>query len=214
MKIEPGMAQQVPEAAGMLADAFASDQIAAYFFGGTPAERHPLVRELFEIIMSARVALSMPVFFTKLDGRIVGAIMGQDATRPDWLPEHVGLWSRFEAKQEGLVQRFNREDEAVNRFKPKRPHYYIGVVGTHLAYQGKGIGSALIKHFYAASDTDKASSGTYLETANILNVNYYQRLGFEPAGEAELDGVTKLWTLFRPTPSRAESSKDADGKCK
>ena len=34
MKIEPGMAQQVPEAAGMLADAFGSDPNAAYFFGG------------------------------------------------------------------------------------------------------------------------------------------------------------------------------------
>jgi ribosomal protein S18 acetylase RimI-like enzyme len=214
MKIEPGMAQHVPEAAEMLADAFASDPHMVYFFGGIPAQRHPLVREFFEILMSARVALSMPVFFTKLDGRIVGAIMGQDATRPDWLPEHAGLWSRFEAKQEGLVKRFNRQDEVVNHFKPKRPHYYIGVVGTHLAYQRQGIGSALIKHFCAASDTDKASSGTYIETANLLNVNYYQRLGFEPAGEAELDGMNKLWTLFRPTPGRAESSKDADGKCK
>ena len=164
--------------------------------------------------MSARVALSMPVFFTKLDGRIVGAIMGQDATRPDWLPEHVGLWSNSKQNKKDWCSVSTGKTKTVNRFKPKRPHYYIGVVGTHLAYQGKGIGSALIKHFCAASDTDKASSGTYIETANPLNVNYYQRLGFEPAGEAELDGVTKLWTLFRPTPSRAESSKDADGKCK
>ena len=139
----------------MLADAFASDQNMAYFFGGTPAQRHPLVREFFEILMAARIALAMPVFLARLDGRIVGAIMGEDATRPDWLPEQVGLWSRFETKQEGLVQRFNRQEEAVNLFKPKRPHYYIGVVGIHPAYQGKAIGAALIKYFCAASDTDR-----------------------------------------------------------
>jgi GNAT superfamily N-acetyltransferase len=198
--IERAKVQDVPAAADMLADAFNTDQIMVYFFGGTLAERRPLVSEFFDILMSARLALNAPVFLAKLEGQIVGAVMGNDTTRPDWLPEQAARWSRFEMKQEGLVERLNRQEEVVNRFKPKRPHYYIGVLGVHPSCQGKGTGAALVKRFCATSDADKSSSGTYIETASPLNANYYQRLGFEPAGEADLDATTRLWTLFRPTP--------------
>jgi ribosomal protein S18 acetylase RimI-like enzyme len=201
--IERATVQEVPATADMLADAFETDPIAVFYFRGTPAERRPLVREFFEILMSARVALNTPVFLAKLDSRVGGAVMGYDTTRPAWLPEHVSLLSTLETKQSGLAERFNREEEVVKRFKPKHPHYYLGVVGVHGAHQGKGIGAALIERFCAASDADKASTGTYIETANPLNVNFYQRLGFEPTGEADLDAATRLWTLFRPTPSPA-----------
>lgn len=198
--IERAKVQDVPAAADMLAEAFSTDQIAVYFFGGTPAERRPLVGEFFDILISARLALNAPVFLARRDGGIAGAVMGNDTTRPDWLPEQAARWSRLETKQEGLAERFSRQEEVVNRFKPGRPHYYLGVLGVHPSCQGKGIGAALIERFCATSDADKASAGTYIETANPLNADYYKRFGFEPVGEADLDAMTRLWTLFRPTP--------------
>ena len=202
--IEPAKIQDVPLASEMLAEAFENDENMTYFFLGNSVKRKELAREFFEILMSARVALRMPVFLAKQEGKIAGAVMGYDATRPEWLAEHSNWWSEFQAKQDGLADRLKRQDEALNRFKPTLPHYYLGVLGVNPAFQGKGIGAALIERFFAASDADMVSSGVYIDTANPSNVNYYKKFGFKPAGEAVLDPLTRHWTLFRPAPQLVE----------
>ena len=60
--------------------------------------------------------------------------------------------------------------------------------------QGRGVGSALLKHTLAPLD----ASGTvaYLECSTERNVALYQRHGFEVTGEFDLPNL-HMWTMAR-----------------
>ncbi len=150
--------------------------------------------------MEARLALQMPVFLATSGDKVIGALMGYDSTRPNWLPVHSQKFSAFESKLTGLPERLSAADDIMKRYEPETPHYYLGVLGVSLSTQGTGTGTALIKRFLQLSDEDDTSNGTFLETANPKNLPLYQRLGFRTLGSSPLNPTTTLWCLYRPKP--------------
>jgi ribosomal protein S18 acetylase RimI-like enzyme len=80
-----------------------------------------------------------------------------------------------------------------------RPHYYLGILGTDPAHQGKGIGSALMQPVLERCDTEGV--GAYLESSKESNVPFYRRHGFEVTGEVHLPDGPPLWPMWRdPQP--------------
>lgn len=201
MEIAKSGVEDVALAASCLAEAFADDLLMAYFFPGEHTLRHDLVREFFTIMMDEHLTLGMPVLLLKEEDRVLGVAMGDDTRRPDWLPSYVKRWSEFEAKHEGLAERFARTDAIGTKHRPAAPHYYLGVIGVGVTARGKGMGRALVDAYSRLSDADPQSTGIFLETAMPQNLDFYRRLGFEPCGEGRLDHATSLWCLFRPTVS-------------
>ena len=78
------------------------------------------------------------------------------------------------------------------------PHWYTMVVGVDPAFQGQGLGRALLQPVM-----DKAKSEglpVYLETAQPKNVSFYKKLGFQVLRELkEPTSGLDLWT-FRLDP--------------
>jgi GNAT superfamily N-acetyltransferase len=64
------------------------------------------------------------------------------------------------------------------------PHFYLSVLGTRTASQGKGLGSVLIAE--VLERCDRQGVGAYLESSNTRNVPFYERHGFQVLSEIAL----------------------------
>jgi GNAT superfamily N-acetyltransferase len=89
---------------------------------------------------------------------------------------------------------------AIESRHPTEPHWYLGILGTEPAEQGKGIGGALMAPVLERCDGEGLPA--YLETSKERNVLYYQRFGFRVTGELDLPmGGPRLWLMWRnPRP--------------
>ena len=73
----------------------------------------------------------------------------------------------------------------TDRHHPKEPHWYLSVLGTDPAHQGRGFGGALIGPFVERAD--EGGVGCYLESSKESNVAFYRRFGFEVTEVLHID---------------------------
>lgn len=79
---------------------------------------------------------------------------------------------------------------------PEEPHWYLAMIGTDAAAQGRGFGQALMRSRLDRCDAEH--SPAYLESSKASNVPYYQRFGFEVTGELVVPGGgPMLWKMWR-----------------
>ena len=84
----------------------------------------------------------------------------------------------------------------MERKHPQEPHHYLGAVGVEPAYQGQGLGSALMEHGLAQCDAEAMPA--YLVSSNFRNVPLYERHGFEIVEEIPLpSGGPTVWRMWR-----------------
>lgn len=86
--------------------------------------------------------------------------------------------------------------DAMARYHPKVPHWYLPLIGADPARQGQGIGSALMHHALARCDREGAAA--YLESSNPRNIPLYQRHGFEILGVIQSGSSPVLTPMLRP----------------
>lgn len=85
--------------------------------------------------------------------------------------------------------------EQMAAFRPKEPHWYLPIIGIDPAHQGKGLGSALLKHQLAICDRDGALA--YLESSNPKNIGLYERHGFEALGRIQAGSSPIMIPMLR-----------------
>jgi ribosomal protein S18 acetylase RimI-like enzyme len=78
---------------------------------------------------------------------------------------------------------------------PREPHWYLPLIGIDPAWQGKGLGSALLKH--ATDICDRDGVAAYLESSNLANVPLYERHGFEVLGRIQVGGSPVITPMLR-----------------
>jgi len=86
---------------------------------------------------------------------------------------------------------------ALVRVHPKSPHWYLFAIGVDPAYQGRGVGGALLRSRLAG--VDQAGAAAYLESSKPENVPLYEHFGFQ-AGEVPglPDGAPVVTPMSRP----------------
>lgn len=94
----------------------------------------------------------------------------------------------------GTLKVMNTMD-LVEKQHPKAPHWYLQVVGTDPAAQGKGFGGRVLRRQLARIDA--AGMAAYLESSKDTNIPIYQRLGFELRGEIKVPGGPVLYPMWR-----------------
>lgn len=79
---------------------------------------------------------------------------------------------------------------------PQEAHWYLALIGTDPAAQGRGQGAALLRAGLARADA--AGLPVHLESSKRENLAVYRHFGFEVLEEVRLpaDGPT-LWTMRR-----------------
>lgn len=118
-----------------------------------------------------------------------------------WLPPDV---HPDEEALAGLIQRSVSEHkleevfavfEQMGSYHPSEPHWYLPLIGVDPAQQGKGYGSALMKHALVRCDRDKKPA--YLESSNPKNITLHERHGFEIIGKIQVGASPPLFPMLR-----------------
>jgi len=119
-----------------------------------------------------------------------------------WLPPGVGpdeeplaalLRTSVHAADRDAV--FAVLDEMA-RYHPSEPHWYLPLIGVAPSHQGRGCGSALMRHALLRCDRDGLPA--YLESSNARNVPLYQRHGFEVMGTIQVGSSPPIIPMLRP----------------
>jgi GNAT superfamily N-acetyltransferase len=80
--------------------------------------------------------------------------------------------------------------------RPREPHFYLSLLGTHREHRGRGIGTALLQHVLTLVDAERMPA--YLESCNPVNDPLYRRHGFEPSGRFVVPSGHVVTTMWRP----------------
>jgi ribosomal protein S18 acetylase RimI-like enzyme len=98
-----------------------------------------------------------------------------------------------------LLPRILRAIAALESNHPVEPHYYLPVVGVEPEWQGRGLGTALMRPMVDRCDEEKVPA--YLEATSPRNRALYERHGFEVTEQFSLgSGSPPLWRMWR-TPN-------------
>jgi ribosomal protein S18 acetylase RimI-like enzyme len=81
------------------------------------------------------------------------------------------------------------------RHPPSPPHWYLAVLGTDPAAQGRGFGSIVLEP--VLEQCDDHAVGAYLESSKERNIAFYARHGFRVTGELQLPRGPKIWQMWR-----------------
>ena len=118
-----------------------------------------------------------------------------------WLPPGVAPDEELmmslvdDSVDEGRRQEMFSIFEQMERFHPQAPHWYLPLVGVDPAQQGKGYGSALLRH--AAERFDREGALAYLESSNPRNIPLYERHGFEGIGRIQAGSSPVVTPMIR-----------------
>jgi GNAT superfamily N-acetyltransferase len=118
-----------------------------------------------------------------------------------WLPPGVTAdEDRLAALMEQHVPKDRVPDmmqvfEKMEGCHPSEPCWYLPLIGVDPTAQGRGAGSALLRHGLAQCDRDGVQA--YLESSNPRNVPLYQRHGFEIIGKIQVGSSPTLVPMLR-----------------
>src|SRR5690606_14518947 len=99
------------------------------------------------------------------------------------------LWTPAEAA------RFDDLSAGQAEVHPHEPHWYLHVVSTLPAHQGRGLGATVLAPVLEGADATGAAC--YLESTNPRNRTLYRRLGFEDLAPVPYGGPDML-AMWRP----------------
>jgi ribosomal protein S18 acetylase RimI-like enzyme len=85
--------------------------------------------------------------------------------------------------------------EQMDRYHPQEPHWYLPFIGVDPSQQGKGYGTALMKHTLIPCDRDRTPA--YLESSNPKNIPLYERHGFELLGTIQVGSSPPIFPMLR-----------------
>jgi ribosomal protein S18 acetylase RimI-like enzyme len=90
--------------------------------------------------------------------------------------------------------------EEVQSYHPHdEPCWYLPTIGVDPAYQGLGLGAALLKESLRAVDADNLPA--FLESSNPANISLYMRHGFEPMAQCQRGDSPIMTPMLRPAQS-------------
>ena len=190
-------AADIPALGAMLMRAFLDDPVARWAW--PPDALRPAALERFQATRIRQLLAHEEVWTT--------ADLGSAAL---WAPPghwHSSLRETFELVpcflRPRLLLRLPRAAigwELLERGHPKLPpHFYLAVLGTDPAAQGRGLGSKVLRGVLDQCDADGV--GAFLESSKESNIAFYARHGFRVTEEVRLLGGPPMWRMWRdPLP--------------
>ena len=85
--------------------------------------------------------------------------------------------------------------ERMGTYHPKEPCWFLPLIGVDPARQGRGYGSALLRHALTQCDRDNVPA--YLESSNPRNLPLYERHGFRALGSIQVGSSPTLVPMLR-----------------
>ncbi len=118
-----------------------------------------------------------------------------------WLPpgvesdsERLGALSEQYSPPEQLPQMM-QVFEQMAAYHPQEPCWFLPLIGVDPARQGRGYGTALLRHALAQCDRDGVAA--YLESSNPRNIPLYERHGFRALGSIQAGSSPTIVPMLR-----------------
>jgi len=195
--VRKASAADIDSLAVSLARAFADDPVFDFLI--PPRRRDARMLKFFAHEL-AKVHLRHDEVWTTVNGVQGGALW---APPGKWRQPPLDVLRSLPALMPVLGSRVLRAVKTLNAVEKEHPggdHYYLAVLGTEPAAQGKGIGGALLAP--VLNRCDEEGIGAYLESSKESNIAFYNRFGFNVVRELPFpDGGPSVWTMWRdPQP--------------
>jgi ribosomal protein S18 acetylase RimI-like enzyme len=183
-----------PRLAQALASAFQDDPVIAWIF--PDQQRRRAVLPAFMEFRLRKLAFPYDEVWMTVGG----------AAAAGWLPP-PGRWQLSRRQRLRLLPSLVRFlgprtasvlgglERMEERHPDDRSHWYLFILGTEQAAQGRGLGSALLSHMLARVDAEQMPA--YLESSSERNLALYGRHGFEVTGEVAIPGGPRIWPMWR-----------------
>ncbi len=178
--------------AALLARAFDDDPVSRYLI--PDQQRRPRGLRRFFAIELRHTYLPRGEAYTTPDHAGASLWTPPGTVKPGWRDLlHLLPMVPIVAERLGITLAFLGQ---IDAHRPKGPHWYLGVVGTEPALQGRGIGSAVLRPVLDKLDDEKVPA--YLESSKERNVPFYRRHGWEVIEELRAPkGGPTLWLMWR-----------------
>ena len=173
-----------------LADAFATDPILQWLAPSQRSDRR--LRRLIEIELAYYVFPAGRVLTTS-DFR--GASLELPPGRSEMtvpLSAAIGFVRAFGMR----LLRARRLQRLFEANHPQEPHYYIRYLGVATRFQGRGLGTALLRPTLDRCDSEGVPA--YLEASTERSAALYERLGFVHLGALQVPDGPWFWPMRRP----------------
>ncbi len=187
MSVREAEVAELAQVSATLADALAADPIYGWLL---PGERR--LRRLFAVELEYYVFPSGRVFTTD-DFRGANLELppgGWEMAVP--LSGAVSLLRVFGRR----LSRASRLQKFFERNHLQEPHYYVRTLGVATRYQGRGLGTALLRRTLDRCDQEGVPA--YLEASTERSAALYERLGFVHLGELRVPDGPRFWPMRRP----------------
>lgn len=187
MSVREAEVAELAQVSATLADALAADPIYGWLL---PGERR--LRRLFAVELEYYVFPSGRVFTTD-DFRGANLELppgGWEMAVP--LSGAVSLLRVFGRR----LSRASRLQKFFERNHLQEPHYYVRTLGVATRYQGRGLGTALLRR--TLDRCDREGVPAYLEASTERSAALYERLGFVHLGELRVPDGPRFWPMRRP----------------
>lgn len=194
VKASPSDRSPIAEA---LADAFYDDPVMSWILPEGEKRRLRLKR-LFSVLLRSHYLPLGTVWTTKeVAGAALWGSPGNVIIPPATILRYTPVMLHVLGRH---ALRALRALSHVEHLHPTEPHWYLGVLGTRQALQGRGVGSALLQPVLETCDREVMPA--YLESSKESNIAFYRRHGFELTGEIQLPfGGPLVWPMWRdPRP--------------
>jgi hypothetical protein len=89
--------------------------------------------------------------------------------------------------------------DIIEKHHPRTPHWYLQVIGTDTAKQGRGFAGLAMRRQLAVVDAHGLPA--YLESSKDSNIPIYASYGFEVTGELVLPNGPTLYPMWRAARS-------------
>lgn len=122
-----------------------------------------------------------------------------------WLPPGTGpdeetvLGVMRQSMEDQTFDDVNGMFEQMGELHPTADHWYLALTGVDLVAQGRGLGSALLRHVLA--NCDRNGLPAYLEATAPRNRDLYERHGFNVIGVIQAGSSPPMWAMLREPAS-------------
>ena len=199
--VSPVLADEIPSAADVMANAFA-DAPRFRFLIPSAGRRQAKLRWYWRATIRACLHSGCVV-------HVIRGESGKPAVRAVaiWEPpgqgEHSprtlvrsGLWAA--PIKLGLSAYWRRRalSPVLSALDSPQPCWYLNAIGVDPSEQRTGLGTALLRPMLVRIDEDGLPS--FLDTSAPDNLGYYERFGFRVMAESKLPNGIPLWGMTRP----------------
>jgi ribosomal protein S18 acetylase RimI-like enzyme len=170
---------ELEEARILLAQSFMEDPTIAWMLQKEVDGFAERVKTYMHIAHQCYVDNKMPIIGALVNGDLRGVLYGECYENAD-LVEAVHRWDeQIKNSFTGTVLQRALDYEESMRDEIMPHTYLLGLIAVAKHARGRGIGSALVKHIIAMCKENKSIDNIMLDTANIRNIDLYERLGFK-----------------------------------